>query len=65
MPSSVIADMRYLPEKRTLRILFVSGASYDYFNVPPKVFEEMKASTSKGFYLNKYIKGRFKYKKTA
>lgn len=63
MPSSVVAHMSYNTDAATLRIRFVSGMVYDYKNVPPEVYEAMKQSGSKGTYLNKYIKGNFKFKK--
>jgi hypothetical protein len=46
-----------------MRIIFVSGVIYDYKNVPQKIFDEMKASDSKGTYLNQYIKGRYEFEK--
>jgi len=63
MPSSVVAAIRYNPKTSTLRIIYVSGDVYDYKDVPEKVYEEMKAATSKGTYLNKKIKTRFEFEK--
>jgi KTSC domain len=63
MPSSVIAAMHYNPVSHTLRIIFVSGMLYDYKDVPPEVYKEMKSAGSKGAYLNQYVKGRYKFKK--
>jgi hypothetical protein len=65
MPSTVVSYMHYYPESSTLRIGFVSGMVYDYKDVPEKVYQEMKKSTSKGTFLNKYIKERFPYKKVS
>ncbi len=39
--------MRYDADSRTLRIVYVSGNVYDYKDVPPEVYEAMKASVSK------------------
>ena len=55
--------MDYNEGKHTLRITYTSGAVYDYRNVPPDVYEEMKGADSKGAFLNYEIKGRYKYKK--
>ncbi|WP_375303447.1 KTSC domain-containing protein [Niastella sp. OAS944] len=63
MPSSVVAHMDYYPASATLRITYTSGEIYDYLHVPLKIYEAMKASTAKGFYLNKFIKGIYPYKK--
>jgi hypothetical protein len=63
MPSSVIAAIIYNSALSTLRIIFVSGAIYDYKNVPEKVYQAMKASDSKGTYLNEHIKGNYEFEK--
>jgi hypothetical protein len=63
MPSTVVAHMDYYPGSSTLRITFTSGEKYDYKHVPAAIFEAMKQATSKGFYLNKFIKGRYPYRK--
>ena len=63
MPSSVVSNMTYDAMTSTLRIQFVSGLVYDYKNVPLEIFQLMKTSGSKGTYLNKYIKGNYKFKK--
>ncbi len=63
MPSTVISTMQYDPESATLKVIFVSGMIYEYQNVPPEKYEAMKASGSKGKFLNKYIKGFHPFKK--
>jgi len=65
MPSTVIANMKYDPGSRSLEVKFISGMVYVYADVPPKVFASMKAATSKGTYLNKYIKGHYEYRKVS
>lgn len=63
MPSTVIANMTYDEVTSTLRIKFVSGLVYDYKNVPVEIYQAMKTSGSKGIYLNRYVKGNYKFKK--
>lgn len=63
MPSSVVAAMKYDEASHTLRIIYVSGMVYDYRDVPPEVYESMRKSGSKGYFLNKYIKGRYNFEK--
>jgi hypothetical protein len=63
MPSSVVARMSYDAPSSTLRVVYVSGMVYDYKKVPPEIYEAMKASDSKGSYLNRMIKGHYKFKK--
>jgi hypothetical protein len=65
MPSSVVNTMTYNPASSTLRVVFVSGMVYDYENVPEKVYKAMKAATSKGTYLNRFIKGHYPFKKVS
>ena len=63
MPSSVVAAMEYNEPTATLRITYASGKVYDYKDVPPEVFEEMKLVDSKGTFLNYQVKGKYKFRK--
>ena len=55
--------MQYNEASATLRIVFVSGMVYDYRNVPEDVYRAMKSASSKGTFLNRFIKGRYPFKK--
>jgi hypothetical protein len=63
MPSSVVNHFIYFPETEILRIIYQSGAVYDYLKVPADIIENFKKARSKGQFLNKVIKLRFKYRK--
>jgi len=63
MPSSVVAAIRYDVTSSTLRVVYVSGAVYDYKMVPEDVYNQMKKASSKGEYLNKQIKPNFDFEK--
>ena len=63
MPSSVVAGTRYDPDTHTLRIYYVSGAVYDYKDVPEDVYAAMKAAGSKGIFLNKEIKEKYSFQR--
>ncbi len=63
MPSTVIEHMVYDEKLCTLTIIFLSGAVYQYLNVPHAVYAEMKAARSKGTYLNTHIKTNYSFKK--
>ena len=63
MPSFVVAKMYYNAATSTLRIVYVSGMVYDYKDVPEEEYLKMKAATSKGTYLNKYIKEKYTFEK--
>jgi len=62
MPSSVIASLRYDPVAATLRLIYVSGMMYEYKKIPLEVYKSMKNASSKGNFLNRYIKGNYDYK---
>ena len=63
MPSSVVAAIRYDVSKSTLRVVYISGAVYDYKKVPEKIYNEMKKAFSKGEFLNKEIKPNYEFEK--
>jgi len=63
MPSTVVAHMEYIAETQRLRITFVSGLIYDYLDVPQYMYDKMKASKSKGIFLNRHIKGKYDFEK--
>lgn len=65
MPSSVIAHFKYNEDKKALIVVFLSGDTYVYENVPEKIYKEFKAAISKGSYLNRKIKKLFKAKKVS
>jgi len=64
MPSSVISYFFYDEASQTLHIRFLSGTEYEYKNVPESVYQAMKKAFSKGSFLNKYIKGIYKFSKS-
>jgi hypothetical protein len=63
MPSTVISEMEYDAEARTLRIGYVSGQTYLYKGVPETVYKELKASRVKGRYLRFFVKDKYDFEK--
>lgn len=63
MPSSVIAGISYDAASATLRISFVSGMIYEYKDVPEEIYTALKTSDAKGIYLNRQIKGKYRFEK--
>lgn len=63
MPSSVVNSFIYFPETEILRIVYQSGAVYDYFKVPFTIAENFGKASSKGKFLNTVIKPKFRYRK--
>ncbi|WP_080776600.1 KTSC domain-containing protein [Chryseobacterium phocaeense] len=65
MPSSVVNSYIYFPETEILRIIYQSGAVYDYLNVPLSISEKFREARSKGRFLNSVIKRRFNFIKVS
>jgi len=61
--SSNIVSIGYDPDTSTLEVEFKGGAVYHYFNVPENIHVGLMAAASHGTYLNKYVKGTYKYSK--
>jgi hypothetical protein len=59
--SSSISEICYDEPTQTLQIQFRHGGSYQYFDVPVTIYQELMAAPSKGAYLVEQIKGRHRY----
>ncbi|MBK1880204.1 KTSC domain-containing protein [Pelagicoccus mobilis] len=59
--SSNLASVGYDENSQTLEVEFLSGAVYQYYNVPVSIFDQLLASPSKGQFLNIYIKNAYPY----
>jgi len=57
--SSNIESLGYNPDDRKLHVQFLNGNLYEYAEVPKELFELMMASTSKGSFFHKEIKGNY------
>ena len=62
--SSNIARFAYDEQNLVLKVDFIHGGIYDYFDVPIHVFEGMRNAASKGQYLAREIKGTYRYART-
>lgn len=59
--SSNIAEIGYDANLRVLEVLFHNGGLYQYFDVPQSEYESLMNANSHGQYLNRNIKGQFRY----
>lgn len=59
--SSNIARFAYDAPSQVLAVEFKTGGTYNYFDIPDVIFEQMTAASSKGQFLAQQIKGRFRY----
>jgi hypothetical protein len=55
--SSMIQAVGYDPKTRILEVVFNSGQTYCYGDVPPEVHQELMAADSKGQYMRAAIIG--------
>ena len=65
MPSTAIQHLSYDQAARELHVKFVGGGTYTYYDVPKSVYEAFRASSSKGTFLNSYIKNRYDFRRHA
>ena len=63
MPSTVIRSFDYDASRHILKVIFLSGNIYEYLHVPEETYLQMKASTSKGEFLNRFIKKEYNFRK--
>jgi KTSC domain len=61
--SSMIHAVGYDAKTRTLEVVFNSGGTYIYDDVPPKVYKELMAAESKGRYMKDEIIDVYPYSK--
>ena len=61
--SSVIKSAAYTYSSHTLKLYYASGNGYMYNRVPNHVFEGLRTSESKGKFINKYVLGKYSYRK--
>lgn len=59
--SSNIARFRYEAKGHVLTVEFKNGGTYNYYDVPQPVYEQMNAALSKGGFLAQNIKGVYRY----
>ena len=53
--SSMILSVGYDARKKTMRVLFTSGKTYEYQGVPAVIHKGLMDSASKGNYMNGYV----------
>ena len=63
LESTAIRRFKYFINKKTLRIWWVEGGVYDYYNVPESVVIELSQAQSKGRYVYYNIRTSYEYKR--
>jgi hypothetical protein len=59
--SSNVASIGYDEQSETLEVEFLNGSIYQYFNVGPDLYAQLKTAASKGQFLNTYIRKAYPY----
>ncbi len=59
--SSNITRFGYDQDHQILAVEFNRGGTYNYFDVPEHVFEQMRMASSKGQFLAQSVKGVYRY----
>lgn len=59
--SSTIVSVGFDAATSTLEVEFVSGQTYQYFDVPEAVYQSLLSAASPGTYLAQHIKGVYRY----
>ena len=57
--STNLAQAGFDNKTNTLRIVFTTGAAYDYFGVDEQVYRHLLQAPSKGRFFHRYIKTRY------
>jgi hypothetical protein len=59
--SSTVASFGYVQQTETLEVEFLNGTIYQYYNIGADVYEQLKTASSKGQFLNAYIRNSYPY----
>jgi hypothetical protein len=65
MPSTAIQHVSYDEAAYELHVKFVGGGTYTYYAVPKSVYEAFRASSSRGTFLNNFIRNRYDFRRHA
>lgn len=60
--SSQVKAIRYFDDTKTLEVDFVTGKTYQYYEVPETIYEAALAAASIGKFINANVKSIFQYK---
>jgi hypothetical protein len=63
--STNIISMGYDASAETLEVEFSSGTVYQYYNVGQAIYDQLMVASSKGQFLNTYIKNAYPYSRVA
>lgn len=59
--SNNLVEVGYDPSTQILEVYFKSGHTYQYFDVPERIHEDLMTAESPGGYLSREVKGKYRY----
>ena len=62
MPSTAIRHFSYDARTEQLSVTFITGRKYVYGHVPPTVYDDFHAASSKGRFFNAEIRDRYPFR---
>ncbi len=63
MPSTAIERFSYDEAANELHITYVGGGTYTYYRVPKSVYMALRAATSRGRFVNMFVKNRYDFRR--
>ncbi len=63
--SACVSTIAFSFEENVLHIEFRNGLAYEYFDVPASLYQELLSAPSKGAFVSRFIRGRFRYQRLA
>ena len=63
--SEMLRKVGYDPDSETLWVIFNSGETYHYLNVPPSEYKRLMEAESHGQYMHQHIIGKYDYERIA
>ena len=61
--STTLGSAGHDAQSAVLELQFRSGAVYQYFFVPPRVYQDLLSARSKGAYFNQSIRGKYRFQR--
>ena len=58
--SRALAAVGYSKRLRALEVEFKRGGTYRYFDVPPAVYQQLRAAESKAGFYNRHVRGKYR-----
>ena len=65
MPSTAVEHISYDEAAHELHVKYVGGGTYTYYGVPKQVYVSFRTASSKGEFVNEFVKDRYDFRRHA